>query len=66
MFKRIVVLAFLFGCTLCFVLGSNSVFTTFVAYYPDANLAGQKLYIRGDGCNLTWTKGIVLNQTAPN
>lgn len=49
-----------------FKVAPNAVYTLFTAYYPSANLGGQKIYIRGDNCNLTWTKGVVMNQTAPN
>ncbi len=50
----------------CFKVAPNAVYTIFASYYPDANLAGQTIYIRGDGCNLTWTKGVPLNRTAAN
>ena len=44
----------------------NNVYTTFTAYYPDSNLGGKKIFIRGDSCNLTWNKGIELNHTSSN
>jgi hypothetical protein len=44
----------------------NSVYTTFIVYYPDANLGGAKIYLRGDNCSLNWSKGVVMNQTAVN
>jgi len=61
----------LIGCLLLtlsfsFTISPNAVYTTFVGYYPDENLAGQKIFIRGDGCNLTWAKGVVLNKTGVN
>jgi hypothetical protein len=56
----------LLAAGIAFQIAPNAVFTTFVGYYPDANLGGQKIYIRGDNCNLTWTKGMVLNKTGTN
>jgi hypothetical protein len=50
----------------CFKVAPNAVYTVFASYYPDGNLGGQTIYMRGDGCNLTWTKGVPLNRTAPN
>jgi len=44
----------------------NAVFTTFTIYYPDSNLNTQKIYLRGDNCNLTWNLGVLLNHTAAN
>ncbi len=42
------------------------VYTTFVGYYPDTNLNNSVIYIRGDGCNLTWIKGVKLTKTGVN
>lgn len=49
-----------------FTMVPNAVYTIFTGYYPDANLGGQLIYIRGDGCNLTWSKGVPLNHTGAN
>ena len=43
----------------------SPVYTTFVVHYPESKLKGD-LYIRGDNCNLTWTKGVKINHTATN
>ena len=60
----------LFFCLLSIALGftlqQNALYTTFTVYYPDNNLNGLKIYLRGDSCNLTWTKGALLNHSAPN
>ena len=47
-------------------LVQGAVYTTFVGYYPDNTLNNSAIYIRGDACNLTWTKGIKLTKTGPN
>lgn len=49
-----------------FTMAPNAVYTIFASYYPDTNLGGHLIYIRGDGCNLTWSKGVPLNRTAAN
>lgn len=66
MHLQITTIALLCTTLMSFLLIPNAVFTTFVAYYPDDHLAAQKIFIRGDGCNLTWSKGVVLNKTAVN
>lgn len=48
------------------IMESNALYTTFSVYYPDASLNNEKIYIRGDNCNFTWNKGIVMNHTSPN
>lgn len=53
--------------TTCFHFPANplirqnikATYTTFKIYYPEANLVdGSQIYLRGDNCNLTWTKGV--------
>ena len=64
-----IVLVILFTTVTSFVIQSdrvNAVFTTFTVYYPDSNLDFQKIYLRGDNCNLTWNLGLLLNHTAAN
>ena len=64
--QRTLISCLLITISLSFIITPNAVYTTFVGYYPDENLSGQKIYIRGDGCNLTWTKGVPLNKTGAN
>lgn len=49
-----------------FQMAPKAVQTTFISRYPDTNLGGQSIYIRGDSCNLTWAKGAILTRTALN
>lgn len=43
------------------------VFVTFTATYPDDKLnATDKLYMRGDNCDMTWEKGILMAKASPN
>lgn len=63
---KIYLCALLLVSVMNYQIAVNAVFTTFTGYYPDSALAGQKIYIRGDNCNLTWTKGVELNRTAAN
>lgn len=44
----------------------NTVYTTFVVRYPDTKLRNGLVYLRGDHCNLTWNKGLLLNHSATN
>ena len=33
-------------------------YTTFKVHYPESKLKGRTIYLRGDSCNLTWSKGV--------
>ena len=44
----------------------QSSYTTFRVHYPDIHLKGKIVYLRGDNCNLTWNKGVILSQSASN
>ncbi|KAJ3434284.1 putative conserved membrane protein [Anaeramoeba flamelloides] len=35
-------------------------------YYPDNNLSGSQLYIRGNGSNINWDQGTLMKQTEAN
>lgn len=63
---KLLLLLLAISTTLSFLIQSNAIFTTFTVYYPDTNLNAQKIYLRGDNCNLTWNKGVLLNHTSPN
>lgn len=63
---KISLLCLLIVSAASFQIVPNAVYTIFVGYYPDANLGGQLIFIRGDSCNLTWNKGVPLNKTAKN
>jgi hypothetical protein len=58
----------LYQITHAFVLSTipNSLYTTFEVYYPDSKLNNGKVFLRGDNCNLTWTKGLLMNKTSTN
>jgi hypothetical protein len=64
--QKILISSLLIVLSFSYTISPNAVYTTFIGYYPDENLAGQKIFIRGDGCNLTWTKGVALNKTGVN
>jgi len=63
---RPILVLFILSTALSFLIQNGAVYTTFTVYYPDSNLNGQKIYLRGDNCNLTWNKGVLLNRTATN
>ena len=45
--------------TAAFQLKADSVYTVFTVYYPESKvMVGQKIYLRGDNCNMSWTKGL--------
>lgn len=45
--------------------GNSTVFVVFTGVYPDAHLAKtDKVYLRGDNCNLTWTAGVPMSHSA--
>ena len=37
-----------------------------LATYPSSKLKVQSLYIRGDGCGLSWSKGVIMSIKANN
>ena len=65
-YQFILIVSFLVLQGSAVVMEANALYTTFSVYYPDANLDSQKIYIRGDNCNFTWNKGLVLNHTSAN
>jgi len=44
----------------------STVYTEFRVYYPYSHLKGRAINLRGDNCNLTWSRGVLLEHSGPN
>ncbi len=63
----LVLVGFIIQSNCFFIQSSNNLtYTIFNIYFPQDKINNSKLYLRGDNCNLTWSKGALLNQTSNN